>query len=579
MKKLFFDFEVFAKDWLVVIIDDENNKTSIHNNVKELKSFVKENKNNIWIGYNCVHYDNWIMSAIIDNRSIDVIKKINDAIISGKSIWEVKKEFDLVELELYTYDVADKVHSLKELEGFMGSDIKESDVDFTLDRKLTDVELEETIKYCTHDVEQLILVFQNNINDYENHIALIETFDLGFENLKKTKGQLVSQILGCKKREFTDGLNLTICDNIKIKKYEKVIKWFESQKNKWYLPAMDIEIANVPHKVGWGGLHGAIEKCKFDNCIILDVNSYYPSLMIEYGFLTRCAMYQDKYKQIYDTRLKLKAEGKKKEQEPYKLVLNTVYGLAKFKGGEAYDELMANNVSMNGQLFLIDLIEKLEPISQLVQSNTDGIIIKLDETIPFADERLDRIVSQWETRTRLKMSKDKIKTIWQKDVNNYVILFENGKIKTKGAFVKELSEVDNNLGCLNKGVVEYLVNGVDPQTYINSITDYREFQRVVKLTSKFDCLEYNNKRLPHKCYRCFASKNITDGTIYKLKKRYDCQNFQIFKFEGIPDRVYIDNDFIVSKKIDSRLDKSWYVKEIKNRLLGFGIDLFNNTLF
>ena len=42
---------------------------------------------------------------------------------------------------------------LKTYEGFMGSDIKETDVDFNLDRPLTPEEVALTIKYCKHDVD------------------------------------------------------------------------------------------------------------------------------------------------------------------------------------------------------------------------------------------------------------------------------------------------------------------------------------------------------------------------------------------------------------------------------------------
>lgn len=50
-----------------------------------------------------------------------------------------------------------------------------------------------------------------------------------------------------------------------------------------------------------------------------DVGSFYPSLMIEYEFLSRNVKHAEKFKDIYDYRMKLKHEGKKKEQAPYKI--------------------------------------------------------------------------------------------------------------------------------------------------------------------------------------------------------------------------------------------------------------------
>lgn len=51
------------------------------------------------------------------------------------------------------------------------------------------------------------------------------------------------------------------------------------------------------------------------------MGALYPSLMIEYGYLSRNVTNPEKYKEIRDTRLKLKAE-KNPMQLPYKIVLN-----------------------------------------------------------------------------------------------------------------------------------------------------------------------------------------------------------------------------------------------------------------
>lgn len=55
----------------------------------------------------------------------------------------------------------------------------------------------------------------------------------------------------------------------------------------------------------------------------------------------------------------LEKAGKKKEQAPYKIILNSTYGIFKDKYSSAYDPKRANEVCVNGQLLLIDLIDKL----------------------------------------------------------------------------------------------------------------------------------------------------------------------------------------------------------------------------
>lgn len=66
-----------------------------------------------------------------------------------------------------------------------------------------------------------------------------------------------------------------------------------------------------------------------------------------------------------------------------KIVLNSTYGILKDKNNPLYDPLMSNNVCVTGQLLLLDLIEKVEPYCQLIQSNTDGIymLVKNMETV------------------------------------------------------------------------------------------------------------------------------------------------------------------------------------------------------
>ena len=62
-----------------------------------------------------------------------------------------------------------------------------------------------------------------------------------------------------------------------------------------------------------------------------------------------------------------------------KLVLNSTYGVMKDKNNALYDPLQANRVCVYGQLLLLDLIERLEPYAQIIQSNTDGVLVKMPE--------------------------------------------------------------------------------------------------------------------------------------------------------------------------------------------------------
>ena len=83
-----------------------------------------------------------------------------------------------------------------------------------------------------------------------------------------------------------------------------------------------VNIYGVETDFGWGGLHSARKKYKAEDFIVnSDVSSFYPSIMIEYGLLSRNVQNPSKFKEIRDTRFNLKKENNPIEKS-LKLVLN-----------------------------------------------------------------------------------------------------------------------------------------------------------------------------------------------------------------------------------------------------------------
>ena len=63
---------------------------------------------------------------------------------------------------------------LKFFEESMGSYIRETQVPFDIDRPLTEQELEQTIFYCKHDVEETMKVFMQRKSDFEAYMGLVK---------------------------------------------------------------------------------------------------------------------------------------------------------------------------------------------------------------------------------------------------------------------------------------------------------------------------------------------------------------------------------------------------------------------
>ena len=255
-----------------------------------------------------------------------------------------------------------------------------------------------------------------------------------------------------------------------------------------------------------------------------DVSSFYPSIMIEYGLISRNIQNPSKFKEIRNTRFKFKSE-KNPIEKSLKLVLNYTYGACLDTNNELYDQRQGIGICVNGQLLLLDLIEKVEEEfldrAQFIQGNTDGVMFKF-----------------------------KCK--------------EDGNIKSKGAYVKKLSLLDNDLPIVNKAIKEKLINNIDLETTMDNCNNLIDFQKCIKIIGKYSHVIYNNKEVNLKVLRVFASKSSGDSSIMKIKS-----DGRVEKISYTPQRVFIDNSKIINKTIPDKLDKSWYISIAKDRLESF----------
>ncbi|MBT9793256.1 hypothetical protein GPL02_09985 [Clostridium sp. MCC334] len=621
---IFYDFEVFKHDWLAVFIDVTRKKEHvIINSPDELKALYEANRRDIWVGFNNKHYDQYIMKGIL--LGLDP-KRINDwIIVEGREGWQFSSVFNKV--PMINYDVMPNPPvGLKTMEGFLGSDIKESEVPFDIDRPLTPQEIEQTVFYCRHDVEETIKVFLQTADVFEAMHGIIQAFPdmVSLSNIGDSEARITAKVLGCRKQEFNDEFDFFFLPCLRLNKYRYVQDWFEQKrkealsldlqnrseydKKTWYKSqSLETLVAGIPHTFGFGGLHGATEKpSHFTGALYhVDVNNYYPSMLIAWQLVTRAAT-NDNYQKVYKTRKALKykqthaaskAEAKrfKKMQLPYKKMLNALSGAMKDNTNPAYDPRNNNCMCINGQLMLLDLIEHLEVIPgfELIQSNTDGLIVKVPDTDE-AFDMMDDICWEWEQRCStplcdILLELDCIHEIFQKDVNNYLWVSADGSVERIGAYVKELSAVDNDLPIINKALVDYMVNKTPVEQTINQCDDLIMFQKIVKLSDKYDWVEHEHctpvilkkgvrvikeiyeypetVKYTYKSYRVFASNSQDDGRLLKRKAIKPKGE----KFGNTPEHCFIFNDDVNGVKVPETLDRGWYIDLAKKRLRQFGV--------
>lgn len=560
----FYDFEVFEKDWLVVIINPiEKTETAIVNDKAKLEEYFYQHETEIWIGYNNRRYDQYIMKAILLDMNP---KKVSDYIIADNCPgWQYSSLFR--KIQMINFDTMLRMDTgLKTLEAFMGNNIKETSVPFDIKRKLTADEINQTIFYCRHDVEQTIEVFLARKAEFDAAMGLVKIFGLPLSFMGKTGAQRVAKILGGKGLKFDDEFEFPIVPTLRLRKYKAVKDWYRDPENHDYKKKQKVMIAGVEHTLAWGGLHGAIKKYYGEGIYLMaDVTAYYPSLQMRYKFGYRNMAHPENFEKIHGENLRMKATGNKKARLPYKIADNAISGQLKDKFSPLYDPRENNAICVNGQLLLVDLIEKIEPYCQLIQSNTDGILLKLRSMKDY--DLLDDLVWEWEERTGMKMEFDIYTKVFQKDVNNYLLVGADGKTKTKGAYTKGLSLVDNDLPIINKALVDYMTNGTPVETTIEDCDELIMFQKVVKLSGKYWRAWHRGNYMAEKCYRVFASRRSSDTYIGKCKQ----EGATIEKFGNTPEHCFIENGDINGKGVPSNLDRRWYVNLAKERLAQYGV--------
>lgn len=567
---LFYDFEVFKYDWLVVVMDMTAKKTHvIINSPEELEALYKANIKEIWVGFNSRHYDQYILKAILCGFDP---KKVNDYIITkGNPGWKFSSLFR--QFPLWNYDVMLNTDvGLKSFEGFMGNDIKETSVPFNIDRKLTPEEIAETVKYCKHDVEQTVQVFLKRTEEFNTMMYFIKHFGLSMDYISKTKAQLAAEILGGNRKgaDFDDEFQFPILDCLHLNKYKHIAEWYANPENHDYSKKQDKQIvAGVEHTFAWGGGHGARAKYSADGVfLIIDVTAYYPSLQKKYHFGYRVMNHPENFEFIHDSNIAYKRKGDKKARQPFKIMDNAISGQMKQKSSALYDPMSNNSICINGQLLLLDLVEHIEPYCELIQNNTDGIIVKLKDYEHDFDV-LDDVVYEWEQRTGMKMDFDTyIGTIYQKDVNNYLLIDrKTGAVKAKGGYVMKLNDLSYDLPIINKALVDYMIHGIPVRRTIMECQDLREFQLVSRISSKYTHILYGDKPIKEKCIRVFASNNPADPGV----KKVHAVRKTTAKLTNSPEHCFIFNDDVKSVPVSDKLDRQWYIDFANKRLSDFGV--------
>ena len=402
--------------------------------------------NNIGFDYPIIH-----MLYVMKRATARQLYDKAMAIIQGDS-WThwVKPSDRIVEqldlFKIHHFDNRARSTSLKVLEFNMRMDNVE-DLPFDVGINLTFDQMDVLCSYCWNDIEATKAFYDESRAMIEFRETLTRKYHRDFMNHNDTKIGKDFFIMELERNGVEcytfdqDGRQprQTPREQIALKdailpwiefdhpELQRVLDWLKGQtitETKGVFKDLTCIVNGFEFVFGLGGIHGSIESEVVESdkehmVLDLDVTSYYPSLAIGNHFYpehlgeTFCEVYAGLKRQ------RVAFNKGTPENAMLKLALNGVYGDSNNPYSVFYDPLFTMKITLNGQLLLCLLSEKLMGIEdlRLIQANTDGVTIRVPRKHRV---QVEFVTDWWEMVTGLQLEEAEYSRMFIRDVNNYI---------------------------------------------------------------------------------------------------------------------------------------------------------------
>ena len=348
----------------------------------------------------------------------------------------------------------------------------------------------------------------------------------------------------------------------------RVLNWLKAQtitETKGVFTDLTATVDGFTFVFGLGGIHGSLENVVVESddehvIIDLDVTSYYPNLAITNEF--HPAHLGKDFVAIYSNLFEQRKQYPKKSSESamLKLALNGVYGDSNNKFSVFYDPLFTMSITLNGQLLLCLLAERLMEIGglSLVQINTDGVTVR----VPRAHmQRVDETCAWWMHMTGLNLEQVRYRRMYLRDVNNYIGQYEDGTVKRKGAYEWKTGWHQNAGGLVIPKVAEkVLVDGAPIRETVENWPHLHDFMLRIKVP-RSSYLQWGDHQAQNttRYYVAKGGKPLTKW-MPPLKGKTDWRKFAVESGWN----VQVCNNI---KDVGLPVDFDYYVQEIEKLCL------------
>lgn len=302
--------------------------------------------------------------------------------------------------------------------------------------------------------------------------------------------------------------------------------------------------AGTSYTLATGGLHSneipAIYVADDKQTIVdRDVTSYYPNLIRS---LKVCQKHLNPkaWFRIADTIVDERTEHKHLAKDKslsliqqikhfiaaacLKIVANAgIFGKMGSEKSFLCDKKAMYKVTINGQLFLLMLIERLEDAGiHVISANTDGIVTIVPKGL---EETADNICHWWEKHLGLELEFTSYSKYITEGVNSYLTVKTDGKKKFKGRmnpkmYLEDLSKGYNS-PIVAKAVTEYFINGTPVMETLRNSKSILDFCRTQNVNHKY-YIEYTHV-VDHKMVVEEVQRNtrfyvsLTGGSLMKVE--------------------------------------------------------------
>jgi hypothetical protein len=604
MKKLFYDIEVFEKMNLVGLLDEDGkgyvivNAPNLQSNVFEVDGVqiylnvgkVRERANEsllngdyVFVGFNNKAYDNFLIEDILQNRPTNYIKLKSDSVIK-------KRPSQFIDfLNLDTKEQMQPGFSLKKFESMSGMAVEESSIPFDYKDVFTIEQILEVCHYNIQDLRATIKLYKTRKDYFDGKELLVKEYSTSKTSINYSNGSTAaSYLMGRDKLENFEpedpdiygvptGVKLFLENSLKVSPEISHLKTKAERekvmRKEW--TSLVMEDHGMVYTWGFGGLHSAkgrietnkrgTKKIVYDVVDETDVQqwdsgSHFPNIMLRDNLLGQVT---NKFKNLVTERLKNKALGNPLAGTQ-KIIINSVYGLLRLQSSKLYNPKSAIRVNVSGMVAIYNLANHLDLVGNVYQVNTDGIAFK-----PYPDvtqETLDNIKQRWEDEFKLQLEVSSFKRLIQRDVNNYIAVKQNDKLKLKGGAVGQANGVDvtkaSKPTIIDHMLVEKLVYD---RPFITTVQEgeFRDYCFTLKSmkssTQTGKMVDENGKVFDNEVNRTYATKS--GGKVLK-EKVGDLENA---KFPDTPEQMSIAN-YELPKEPPADLDYSYYIELAEKKL-------------